>query len=76
MQLPTFGLPMSCPAMPSSTPKQSRFFRAVAHGFKPDRVEGPPVSVAKEFVAADEAKADDHRKRLAKALMEGERGRA
>lgn len=27
--------------------------RAVAHGFKPDRVDAPPVSVAKEFVAAD-----------------------
>jgi len=27
--------------------------RAVAHGWKPDRMKGPPVKVAKEFVAAD-----------------------
>ncbi len=29
--------------------------QAVAHGWKPDRIEGPPVSVAKEFVEADAA---------------------
>lgn len=27
--------------------------RAVAHGWKPDRMKGPPKKVAKEFVAAD-----------------------
>lgn len=27
--------------------------RAVAHGWKPDRIKGPPRKVAKEFVAAD-----------------------
>lgn len=42
--------------MPSKSAKQARFMRAVAHGFKPDRVEGPPVSVAKEFVRADQRK--------------------
>jgi hypothetical protein len=26
---------------------------AVAHGFKPDRIKAPPVSVAKEFNQAD-----------------------
>ncbi len=29
---------------------------AVAHGWKPDQVKAPPVSVAKEFNAADKAK--------------------
>jgi hypothetical protein len=41
--------------MPSKTPKQAKFMRAVAHGFKPSS-KGPPVSVAKEFVAADKGK--------------------
>lgn len=39
--------------MPSSTPKQARFMAAVAHGWKPDKGKAPPVSVAKEFNAAD-----------------------
>ncbi|KKN76729.1 hypothetical protein LCGC14_0367000 [marine sediment metagenome] len=39
--------------MPSKTPKQAKFMRAVAHGWKPSRGEAPPVSVAKEFVSAD-----------------------
>ena len=30
---------------------------AVAHGFKPDRVPAPPVSVAREFNQADKRKA-------------------
>ena len=42
--------------MPSKSARQARFMRAVAHGFKPDRVEGPPVSVAREFVRADQRK--------------------
>jgi hypothetical protein len=42
--------------MPSKTKKQAKFMQAVAHGFKPDRKKGPPVAVAKEFVAADKAK--------------------
>jgi hypothetical protein len=29
---------------------------AVAHGWKPDRIKGPPVKVAKEFNAADTGK--------------------
>lgn len=29
---------------------------AVAHGWKPDRMQGPPVSVAKEFNQADKRK--------------------
>ena len=40
--------------MPSSTHKQARFMAAVAHGFKPTGTKAPPVSVAKEFNAADE----------------------
>jgi hypothetical protein len=31
--------------------------RAVAHGWHPTQFKGPPVSVAKEFVAADKRKA-------------------
>ena len=42
--------------MPSLSERQARFMRAIAHGFKPDRVKAPPVSVAKEFVAADKRK--------------------
>lgn len=42
--------------MPSKTPAQARLMAAVAHGWKPDRVKGPPVSVAKEFNAADQAR--------------------
>ena len=47
--------------MPSKTPKQAKFMRAVAHGFKPDK-KGPPVSVAKEFVKADKIKTKDYGK--------------
>lgn len=48
--------------MPSVSPAQARLMRAVAHGWKPDQMKGPPVKVAKEFVAADKAK------KLAKAM--------
>jgi hypothetical protein len=40
-------------SMPSKTPEQARLMHAVAHGWKPDRIKGPPVSVAKEFTEAD-----------------------
>jgi hypothetical protein len=39
--------------VPSKTPKQAKFMRAVAHGFKPTS-GGPSVAVAKEFMHADE----------------------
>lgn len=39
--------------MPSKSPAQARLMRARAHGWKPDRIKGPSVKVAKEFVAAD-----------------------
>lgn len=42
--------------MPSKTPAQRRLMAAVAHGWHPDRIKGPPVSVAKDFVAADKRK--------------------
>jgi hypothetical protein len=42
--------------MPSSSEKQAKFMRAVAHGWKPSKKDTPPVSVAKEFVAADKGK--------------------
>lgn len=39
--------------MPSKSAKQAKLMRAVAHGWKPDRIKGPTQSVAKEFVEAD-----------------------
>jgi hypothetical protein len=42
--------------MPSKTPKQAKFMKAVAHGFKPDKFKGPSKGVAKEFVKADQRK--------------------
>jgi len=40
--------------MPSKTPKQAKFMRAVAHGWKPSRMKSPPSrAVAREFVEAD-----------------------
>ena len=43
--------------MPSKTVKQHRLMEAVAHNPKVAKKTGIPVSVAKEFVAADQAKA-------------------
>lgn len=42
--------------MPSKSKRQGRFMRAVAHGWQPGRVKAPPLSVAREFVAADRKK--------------------
>lgn len=42
--------------MPSKSAAQASLMRAVAHGWKMPGGGGPPVSVAKEFVAADKAK--------------------
>jgi len=42
--------------MPFKSAKQKKLFRAVAHGFKPDRVEGPTEAVAREFMNADKKK--------------------
>jgi len=40
--------------MPSKTPKQAKFMRAIAHGWTPSRMESPPSrAVAQEFVDAD-----------------------
>jgi len=39
--------------MPSKSKAQARLMAAVAHGWKPDRIDGPPLSVAKEFNRAD-----------------------
>jgi len=43
--------------MPSKSQKQHNLMAAVAHGWKPDRIDAPPVSVAKEYAQADQAKA-------------------
>lgn len=40
--------------MSSVSPKQAKFMRAVAHGFKPSNGKGPSVAVAKDFMHADE----------------------
>jgi DNA-binding cell septation regulator SpoVG len=42
--------------MPSKTEKQARFFRAIAHGFRPKHRKAPSIAVAKEFMAADQNK--------------------
>ena len=40
--------------MPSKTPKQAKFMRAIAHGWTPSRAKNPPSrAVAQEFVDAD-----------------------
>lgn len=40
--------------MPSKTPKQAKFMRAIAHGWTPSRMKSPPSrAVAQEFVEAD-----------------------
>lgn len=41
--------------------------RAVAHGWKPPGGKAPPVSVAKEFMHADEAKKKGARSRSQRA---------
>ena len=40
--------------MPSVSPKQAKLMRAVAHGWSKPGGGGPSVSVAKEFMHADE----------------------
>lgn len=65
--------------MPSSTPRQAKFMRAVAHGWKPPgRKNTPSVAVAREFEKADEAKRGkrsrahrEDRKRATDAWAEG-----
>ena len=61
--------------MPSKSPAQARLMAAVAHGWHPTGMKGPPVSVAKEFNEADKgtpmlkAAMKSKHSRLAKALM-------
>ena len=50
--------------MPSVSPKQAKFMRAVAHGMKPSSGKGPSVAVAKEFMHADERKSKGSRSRV------------
>ncbi len=58
--------------MPSSSPKQARLMRVVAHGWKPPVSSGieVPVSVAKEFEVADAKKPNAlaKQRRLARAM--------
>lgn len=57
--------------MPSSSEKQARTMRAIAHGWKPKHgdVADIPMSVAQDFMNADMAK-ERRRKRLVSKLME------
>lgn len=57
--------------MPSKTAAQARLMAAVAHGWKMPGGDGPPVSVAKEFNEADQAKR--HAKAMTKAMKKGGR---
>ena len=43
--------------MPSRSPAQARLMRAVAAGWTPSDIEGPPRSVAQEFAEADKRRA-------------------
>ena len=51
--------------MPSRSPAQARLMAAVAHGWRPSTIKGPPVAVAREFNEADAAQ---HSRSLSKAL--------
>jgi hypothetical protein len=45
--------------MPSTSPKEEKTMRAIAHGWRPpagSKVAKIPVAVAKHFAAADQAK--------------------
>jgi hypothetical protein len=53
--------------MPSVSPKQAKFMKAVAHGMKPSSGHGPSVAVAKEFMHADERKKKGHRSKEQRA---------
>lgn len=48
--------------MPSKTPKQAKFMRAVAHSPEFAKKVGVPMSVGKDFVAADKRKKAPARK--------------
>ena len=45
--------PGRCP-VPSKSPAQARLMAAVAHGWHPTGMKGPPKDVAEEFNKADE----------------------
>jgi hypothetical protein len=60
----------ACDLMPSVSPKQKHVMAAIAHGWRPTgSAAGIPVSVAKEFHAADKAKKSP-RERVTRALAE------
>ena len=53
--------------MPSVSPKQAKFMKAVAHGMKPINGKGPSVAVAREFEKADKAKSKGARSKEQRA---------
>jgi membrane-bound lytic murein transglycosylase B len=55
--------------VPSKSPAQKRLMAAVAHGWKPDQIMGPPVAVAKEFNDADELKKKKRKTALTIAVL-------
>lgn len=62
--------------MPSKTVAQHNLMEGIARGWKPDKVKGPPVGVAKEFVAADKKSAviKALRRKLKHAEFPGDEG--
>jgi len=57
--------------MPSKSPAQARLMAAVAHGWHPTGMKGPPVKVAKEFNQADKGS-----KLLSNAMKDRKRRKA
>ena len=57
--------------MPSKSPQQHRFMEAAAHNPDFAQKAGIPQKVAKEFVAADNAKAKTTRKKKGKTTNHG-----
>lgn len=56
--------------MPSVTPKQAKFMRAIAHGWKPSRMKSPPSrKVAREFMKEDQKRKNYQYGGLAAAQM-------
>lgn len=55
--------------MPSTSAKQERFMAAAAHNAKFAAKAGIPQSVAREFHAADKAKAKPDKDRMIRAMV-------
>lgn len=49
--------------MSSTSPAQEHMMAGIAHGWRPDRIKGPPVEVAREFNRADKRRRAERRAR-------------